>query len=347
MIYKSPLFGILLPLLITSCKNKAQHSSGILYSDFPEEKQLLGETIELDTAVFRYAFRIRVNMGEAAVMDLLGSDHYFHVFNYPEFQYLNSTGKRGDSPAEMLSAENIRYIRKKIWVLDSNKSELVSFGKSLFGDSLLRLGAVKLDKDVLRALDFAVYDDSTYIITDYSGNYRFCWVNRDGQLLRKTGSIPSEKEDVARPALAQAWRSFIDYNPQNGVLATVTQLGEVIEIYNLKDSTHIVCIGPNGEPEFRVSGGYGIPIGIMGFSDVQVTDNAIYTVFHGRSFKDIAGHKEHIDGGKYIYVFNLNGEPIRKYILDRAIYGIYVDERRGVIVATDVNNDQPIVRFQL
>lgn len=139
-------------------------------------------------------------------------------------------------------------------------------------------------------------------------------------------------------------KSFI---PRNGVLATVTQLGEVIEIYNLKDSTHIVCIGPNGEPEFRVSGGYGIPTGIMGFSDVQVTDNAIYTVFHGRSFKDIAGQKEHIDGGKYIYVFNLNGEPIRKYILDRAIYGIYVDERRGVIVATDVNNDQPIVRFQL
>lgn len=347
MAYKSPLFGMLFFLLITSCKNEAQHSSGILYSDFPEEKQLIGETIELDTAVFRYAFRIRVNGDEAAVMDLHGSDHYFHVFNYPEFQYLNSSGKRGDSPAEMLSAENVRYIGKDLWVLDSNKGELVSFRKSLSGDSLLRFGAVKLDKDVLRALDFAVYDDSTYIIPDYSGNHRFCWVNRDGKLLRKTGSIPSEKEDVARPALAQAWRSFIDYNPRNGVLAAVTQLGEVIEVYNLKDSTHIVRIGPNGEPEFKVSGGYGIPTGIMGFSDVQVTDNAIYTVFHGRSFKDIARQKEHIDGGKYIYVFNLSGEPIRKYILDRSIYGIYVDERRGVIIATDVNNDQPIVRFRL
>ena len=48
--------------------------------------------------------------------------------------------------------------------------------------------------------------------------------------------------------IRQVWRSFIDSNPHNGVLAAVTQLGEVLEIYNLKDSIHTVCIGPHGEP---------------------------------------------------------------------------------------------------
>lgn len=91
-----------------------------------------------------------------------------------------------------------------------------------------------------------------------------------------------------RPALAQAWRSFIDYNPRNDVLAAVAQLDEVLEIYNLKDSTHVVRFGPNGEPELQISNGYGILTGIMGFSDVQVTDSAIYAVFHRRSFKEIA-----------------------------------------------------------
>jgi len=42
--------------------------------------------------------------------------------------------------------------------------------------------------------------------------------------------------------------TFIDSNPHNGVLAAVTQLGEVLEIYNLKDSIHTVRIGPHGEP---------------------------------------------------------------------------------------------------
>ena len=33
-------------------------------------------------------------------------------------------------------------------------------------------------------------------------------------------------------------------------------------------------------------------LGIMGFSDVQVTDSAIYTVFHGTSFKEIEDKAE-------------------------------------------------------
>ena len=102
--------------------------------------------------------------------------------------------------------------------------------------------------------------------------------------------IPSLNEEAlkeARPALAQAWRSFIDYNPHNGVLVAATQLGEVLEIYNLQNGFHRVCLGPKGEPEFKLAGGYAIPDGIMGFSDVQVTNEAIYAVFHGHTFKEI------------------------------------------------------------
>ena len=72
--------------------------------------------------------------------------------------------------------------------------------------------------------------------------------------------------------MAQAWRSFLDYNPHDGVLAMVTQLGEVLEVYNLKDSMEVIRIVENGEPKFKIFEGYGIPSGIMGFSDVQVNE---------------------------------------------------------------------------
>ena len=190
-----------------------------------------------------------------------------------------------------------------------------------------------------------------FIIPDYSGENRLCRVNRNGRLIDKIGIIPTIDEKAlenARPALAQAWRSFLDYNPNNGILAAVTQLGEVVEVYNLKDSTHIIRIGEHGEPEFKVSDGYGMPTGIMGFSDVQVTDSAIYTVFHGTSFKEIARQSGRLpDGGKYIYVFSLKGEPLCKYVLDHYIYGIWVDEDTKTIIATDVNDDQPIVMFSI
>lgn len=130
-----------------------------------------------------------------------------------------------------------------------------------------------------------------------------------------------------------------------------TQLGEVLEIYNLQDSSRTIKYGPNGEPVFQISQSEGIPTGIMGFSDVVVTDNYIYTVFHGRTFKEIANAmqegEELEDGGRYIYVFDLNGNPVKKYILDRAIYGIDVNEDTGTILATDVNSDEPILAFKI
>jgi hypothetical protein len=172
-----------------------------------------------------------------------------------------------------------------------------------------------------------------------------------GKLLYKHGQIPASNRSAlneSKPALSQAWRSFIDYNPRRKVLAAVTQLGEVLEIYNFKDSTHSVIVGPNDEPEFQEMNGYAIPSGIMGFSDIQITDKYIYTVFHGRKFKDMpVDPTKIIDGGQYIYVFDMEGKPVCKYTLDRYIYGLYVDEEAQVIYATDVNNDQPLVYFSL
>ena len=85
----------------------------------------------------------------------------------------------------------------------------------------------------------------------------------------------------------------------------------------------------------------------MGFSDVQVTDSAIYAIFHRTNFKDIVKQRGRLpNGGKYIYVFSLEGELVCKYELDHYIYGIWIDEATKTIIATDVNNDQAIVRFQ-
>ena len=343
------LFLFFLFLISCSKKHKEYADNVFAYSEFPREKELKGEVIELDTALLRYPFRIRIKGDKAIVMDLHGLDHYGHLFQYPSFQYLSSFGKRGDSPTEMLSMENFRLQNHVVWTLDANKSELTRLDFSSSGDSLLRDETVTLDEDILRPLDFAIYNDSMFIIPDYSGENRLCRVGRNGRLIDKIGIIPTIDEKAlknARPALAQAWRSFLDYNPNNGILAVVTQLGEVLEIYNLKDSTHVVRIGEHGEPEFKISDGYGIPTGVMGFSDVQVTDSAIYAVFHGTSFKEIARQSGSLpDGGKYIYVFSLKGEPLCKYVLDHYVYGIWVDEATKTIMATDVNNDQPILKF--
>ena len=112
------------------------------YSTFPNEKAISARVIELDTAFFRYPFRVAVKDSIAIVMDLHGIDYYAHLFKYPGFQYLSSFGRRGDSPTEMLSMDNVRFYNHKVWTLDANKRELTRLGFSSSGDSLLRDEAV-------------------------------------------------------------------------------------------------------------------------------------------------------------------------------------------------------------
>lgn len=346
------LIGIVITKGLICCTGPGTHSPR--YTTFPEEKVIRAQIIPLDTILLRYPFRVAVRDSIAVVMDLHNMDHYLHAFTYPEWKHITSFGKRGEAPGEMLSAENIQFNSSdSLWALDANKMEISRWRISPSTHSAERVEEIKLDKKLVRSLDFRAMK-SGFLIPDYLGEHRFWEVDNNGKPTQSTGEIPSEtiNEETSRPALAQAWRSFIDYNPDNGILALATQLGEVLEIYNLKNNTHKILYGPGGEPEFKTAqDGSGIPTGIMGFSDVKVTDRYIYAVFQGIRFKDkLASYQrgeKPEDGGRFIYVFDLEGNPVQKYTLDHAIYGIDINEETKTIVATEVESDDPIITFQI
>ena len=113
--------------------------------------------------------------------------------------------------------------------------------------------------------------------------------------------------------MAQAWRSFIDYNRNTGILAIVTQLGQVIEIYDMKEKKRIALINAEKEaPSFGERQSNAIPDGIMGYSDIHVSDSIIYALFWGHSFRDIQQEKIKHQGGNRIQVFDINGNPIKE-----------------------------------
>ena len=93
----------------------------------------------------------------------------------------------------------------------------------LFKEFMERVEEIKLDKKLVRSLDFHTME-SGFLVPDYMGEHRFWEVDGNGKAIQNHGTIPSEaaEEETSRPALAQAWRPFMDYNPDNGILAMVT-----------------------------------------------------------------------------------------------------------------------------
>lgn len=316
---------------------------------FPKTVYLHSEELATDGVYMRYPFRIRQTDSCLYIMDLHASEYYCHQFSYPEMNHITSYGKKGEAPGELLDAENIRFDSEgNLWILDANKKKIVCLTSLAGTNSMVNMQDIPLSNDLVRALDFCFYNDSLLIIPDYTGKSRFCFIDRQGAIVKWLGNIPLREEtDLAPMALAQIWRSFIHYNPSNGVLAMVTQLGEVLEIYDLKNDTSFVVYGPGKEPQYKYRSGLAVPSGIMGYSDVHVGEQYIYALFWGQSFEDIRKRDEDIQGGKYIHVFDFQGNPVVRYELDRLITGFHIDEERSLLLGLDVNSDRPVVGFEI
>lgn len=335
------IIGSVCALLFTACTG----NSGI---QFPVEQSLTAaETKNIADVYMRYPFRVRQVDSFLFVMDLHATDYYCHQFTYPSMTYVRSFGKRGEAPGEFLDAENIRFDSDgKLWLLDANKRKLACWHTE--GDSVC-IEEISLEKDLMRVLDFVHYNDSTFLVPDYSGAHRFCRINKQGEIKSNHFSIPTGKKQLVPPIiLSQAWRAFVDYNPQNGILAMATQLGHVLEIYHVgRDETVAVKTGKYDEPEFVIKDKIAVPCGIMGYSDIHVGKEEIYALFWGHSFEEMKRSQTPIQGGNQIEVFNLKGEPVKKYTLDRQITGFDIDEANKRLIALDINSDQPIAVYEL
>lgn len=328
-------------LLFTACTG----NPGI---KFPIEQSLTAIEIKATSDVYiRYPFRVRQVDSFLYVMDLHATDYYCHQFAYPSMKHICSYGKRGEAPNEFLDAENIRFDAKgKLWLLDANKSKLASWSA---GDSLCS-EEIPLEKNLMRVLDFVPYNDSIFLVPDYSGTHRFCRIDKEGKIKSGHFTIPTAKDHSLVPPvlLSQAWRAFVDYNPRNGILAMATQLGHVLEIYNVnRDEMVAVKTGKHDEPDFKVKGIHAVPCGIMGYSDIYVGENEIYALFWGHSFDDMKRSKTPIQGGNQIEVFDLKGEPLKKYVLDRKIAGFDIDEANKRLIALELDSDRPIAVYEL
>ena len=344
------LLGALTVYAFTKNSFKAEHSE----ITFPVTEELQGRVIPIDSVFFRYPYRLEVRNDRVVIEDLHGPDHFYHLFTYPEFRYLSSFGQRGEGPEEMQTVDGFFWNGQTLWALDNIKSELVRWELSDSRDKMLRKERIKLDKATFRALDIVPFQNNSFLIPNYSGDTRFCEVDRKGKLLKKWGKIPTDKSKLLEQnpnVFGQGWRSFIDYSFQSGILVAATQLGEVLEIWNTQRGTYQIIKGELGDPKFEIVQSYAIPSGFRGYNDVHVTERAIYGIYNGVPMKEVMlayqKGKPLPEGGRTVRVFGLDGKPLKEYKLDHSVSGIWVDEKLGKMWALDVNSDDPIVEYTL
>ena len=350
--------GLLLVVLVAGIKLASHRmesnvdAAAMNYSQFPEEFTLTGKGFVVDDELMRYPYRIRQRGDYVYVLDLHGEENFCHLFHKDNLASVASFAQRGNGPQEVLQALCMDVQSEdSIWVYDTHKREVTRWGYSAEQRKVSLQECVRIKDKMTHSSNCAWGGDSLFFFTDRSGVNRILKCNTRGEVIGRIGSIPTERrvDKNKLGTLAQAWNGFVSYNPNRQLLAVASQLGDVIELYDLQDGTNKNLRGPLGEPVYQTTqDGWAVPVGIMGYSDIQITDRYIYAVFHGRTFKEIASNPDGTpDGGRYIHVYEHDGTPVCRLVLDHAIYGIDVDEEDGIIWATDVNTEEQIVNYHL
>jgi hypothetical protein len=312
------------------------------YIDFPIAANVALESIELGDSVFmRYPYRMALSDSFLFILDLHPQEFFIHCFTYPSFSYYHSLCKRGAGPEEFISIQNIQCYNDTIFIFDS-RNEIYMIDIHKLSDTNSAFGKIKLPVDYgflsrgIRIKErfffpvFNVLNDGRILVFDGVGNY-----------LHAIGEIKSDNKREINAATCQAWMPFLAGNEK--MLVAATQHGEVIDLFDA-DQHQYTIKGKNGDPLYQEIDTYAVMNGIVGFVDVVVKNKYIYAVFNGGKINE---QDEKIQGGKYIYIFDYKGKPIKKIILDRHITCLYVVDDESIIYALDVNSDNSFYTAQL
>lgn len=315
-------YFIIFLLLFVQCTNKSN-----------SHITLTGENIDSDTIFMRFPYRIEICDSFLVLFDLVPDKYIYHIYSYPNINYLHSIGIRGSSPDEITLSTPFQITNNKLFILDGARGNLFKY--DIKHASILSKTNYKINLTV----DFINLNDTTIITGDMSGVNRLIEVTPSSQ--EALFSIPKIDKQEENPG--NLWRSFMSYNPNLNKIAMATQSGDVIEVYDIKTQEQYICIGKDGIPRSASQ--------IEGYHDIKWVNNEIYALFSGRSRAELnrmfeAG-KRMPDGGNIIKIFDEKGVYIRSLLLDQYINGFTYDKINNRILGITSNSDNPIFIFDL
>lgn len=342
---------ILICVALVSCRPSVKESSGVeVIERFSSDVQLAE-----DSVVLKYPYRIKCANSMLLVWDLHANDHFFHAFTLQgnESRYLFSFGNVGQGPDELLACAGMSVQDDALSILETNRAVLYTYSlnqlkKNIFTPNRI----VELPKELIPIFAYTDRGKEGGIVLDSKGENRFFLLNEQGEIEQRLYQLPiTSEQTLPTPLLQQLWVSCMDYNPTNNTLAIGTTLGEVLEIYNLKEHSQHILVGGQGEPAFIHQGQQLIMRAANGYQDVLVGKKEIYVLYADITQEEVGEATQQgantPSGGNKIYVFDLKGVKKKMYVLDRHINGFDIDFEARLIYGVTSNSDCQLCVFEL
>ncbi|SHG74771.1 TolB-like 6-blade propeller-like [Fodinibius roseus] len=343
MIYKSVIYLFFILVFLLSCNSKVNY-------DIEESKIKQFQSIA-PTKIEGVRLSSSDSLGIANKIELISlsesNDIYgvisditnvppLHLINITEDKYLAGIGREGRGPGEFLAPGSIfAFERDSVLVLDNENIRLTKINltneKHLKNLKNAKPGIINLEFEGLPMEVFPIKRDSYAAIglIRTGGRENIAILDSTGSQSKLAGEIPNFDADIPPSVHQLAWRSTATSNKNGSRFAVGYYNVDILNIYNDRGELLETTRGPKQDELDYATKNKRLSLSddtIRAYIDLASTDKRIYALYSG---KKITEKKNNL--GKYVLVFDWDGNFIKSFELDRYAFSISVDDKKGML----------------
>lgn len=264
------------------------------------------------------------------VHDFFGEEGLIGVVDPSKDSKLFSFLNKGGGPDEVVSLSNLDVFKHKgqnlFGIFDVNTKKYRSYNTDRILLNQTNLNPI-LEKAVKIPYSINELHKTArgYVATGFFPDGKFALLNDSLELIQYVGQYrPQENKNVSKLLHAQANIGTSELSPDGKRLANVIFHAGIVELYTIDaDTVMKQWEFVKNELEYSVKNSRQINNkGVEGFISVDVTDQFVFALYSGNTFN----REEVATYGKYVYQFDLDGNLVEIYELDREVFNIDIDD---------------------
>jgi len=318
-------------------------------SEFPNSKKIKGQEIDISNDLGRPRYILALDSVLIIIdEEPITSEHKIKVYDINNFNIVDLAGKQGKGPEEILRPEDMNRnlnIKNSFSVYDNPQKKLNIYE---FKDGKLNyLNYIFLKAEMPFSPSLLKHNKVISPGLTINEDKRFYNFNSNGDLTHLSGQILTGKEEhIPYTVHSQASDCVFRVTPDGKRYISALKYTDKIEIMDTTGKLVKRIIGPKDkDPSYKVrmSGSYPLMQQLdeqqMYYLDIDVTNNLMYALYSGNNHMD-----EYV--GKYIQVFDMDGNELAVYELEQKVSQITYVKNRNSIVGLNVE-DAKVYEFEL
>ena len=280
------------------------------------------------------------------------SEFFVHLVSTKQKKIIKQIIKKGQGPNELIGAWHLTSMDGKgnFYVHDvvANYLMRVNMASVLSSDSSSFL---KFNfRDELGLADCSeILNDSVFVASGRFDDCRLVKFNNNGVVLDKLGGSPNidKRRKGFDHLLSESYQGILKRKPDGSKYALACKYTDQIEIFDSNSSSlERVILGPVFiKPTYKViKNSMAMDRGksIEGYSTIAVTNDYIIGLFSGILLSEFSAGDNTL-----LLVFDWDGNPVARYLLDQKCISIDIDPERDILYALSLNPQPEIFHCTL